>query len=144
MGQVETNQTKMVIEHDLEAELSGKVEDGNIKLDTADMDALGARIREVRIKSRYLKKEDERLRELILAHPLAKLGYGNESIEIGKNDSVDMTAELVLSLIKAKKLNEALNVSISVPKVRKLAEKNDEIAQAYENAKFTGRKVCTR
>ena len=136
--------SKSVIEHDLEAELSGKVVDGEIKLDTTDIDELSARLRVVRIKLRALKKEDDRVRQLILAHPSAKVGFGNRAIEISANETVDITPELLSALADSKKINEAVNISFSVPKIRKLAETNATIAEAFGAARLVGRKIKTK
>ena len=128
---------------ELAAKLEGQVtEDGDIKLDTTDLEAVGARIKEVRGLLAPLKKEEERLRKLILSHPKAKEGYHNLSIKITGSDEVDTTSPDVLSaLVQSKVLNEAMNISFSAPKIRKLAEKHEDIAKALKKAKQRSRKI---
>lgn len=130
---------------EIETELSGELDEstGNIKLDTADLDAVSARLREVRIKQRALKKEEDRLKVLVLSHEHAKIGYSNEFIQIVSMDNLETTPELLEALITTKKLNEAFNMSISIPKIRDLAEKHKVIAKAYQNSLFEGRKIKT-
>jgi hypothetical protein len=121
---------------DFEHELTGKVaEDGTIVLDTTDLDAVGARLKAVRQLAARCKKEDDRLRKLILAHPSSKPGYRNLSIEIeGSQQMRTDNPELLAALMKAKLFGAACNMSLSPPKIRELAVKHPKIAAAIKHA----------
>jgi hypothetical protein len=126
-------------------ELSGEVkDDGTIVLDTKDLGALGRRINVVRKTASGAKKEEKRLRELILAHPDAKLGFNNGIIEIQPNESIEMTPQLEEALRSEGLYEEVLNVSVSMPKVRKVASTNPTIAAALKTARRVGRKVKSK
>lgn len=135
---------KPIEQVDLEAELGGKAEeDGSIKLDVTDLEAIGARLREVRKKKATLKKEEDRLRTLVLGHPDSKVGFSNGSIIISSSQEMNTNSpELLAALEKTGTLDEAYNKSISPPKVREIAKREAEVAAAITT--FTVRKVKIR
>ena len=134
---------KDVADVELEAKLEGQVtETGDIKLDTADLEAVGARLKEVRAKARTLKKQEDQLKALILSHPQAKAGYANAHIEIEGTETIDLEdPELLLALMKTKTFAAACNLSLSQPKVREIAEKKKDVAAVVK--KLRGRKIKT-
>ena len=126
MGLADIVHGKQEEQVDESTKLEGKVDEktGDIKLDTADLDALSARIKQVRAEIKPLKAEEDRLRKLILAHPDASAGYSNRSITIKPTEDLNLDdPELLHALYKAKVLGEAMNMSLSKPKVRKIAER---------------------
>lgn len=127
----------------VETELGGQVTpDGEIKLDTADIEAITAELKKVRNETARLKKEEDRLKALLLAHPQAKAGFCNSSIEIEGTSSIDLeNPALLAALMKKKVFTEACNLSLSQPKVRKLAEKHAEISAAV--TMLHGRRIKT-
>lgn len=133
-----------VAEIDFEHELSGEVTaDGIIKLDTTNLDVIGARLRAVRQLAAKCKKEDERLKKLILAHPDSKPGYKNSAIEIeGSQQMMTDNPELLVALMQTNNFAAACNMSVSQPKVRALAETEPKIADALRYS--TVRKVKQR
>jgi hypothetical protein len=123
--------------------LEGQVDaEGEIQLDVRDLNALGARLKEIRVATRALKKEEDRLKKLINSHPKAKVGYSNASISITSSPTIDTDNPLLLAaLMKTKTLNRALNMSLSVPKIREIAETEKLVAEAVTFAQ--GRKIKT-
>jgi hypothetical protein len=134
---------KDIAEVELEAKLEGQVtETGDIRLDTTDLDAIGAKLKEVRAKQRTLKKEEDALKALILSHKNAKAGYANQSIEIEGTESIDLQhPPLLAALMKTKTFGAACNLSLSQPKVREIAAKNKDVAAAIKMQH--GRKIKT-
>lgn len=134
---------KDIAEVEIEAKLEGQVlETGDIKLDTTDLEAIGARLKEVRAKQRTLKKEEDALKALILSHRDAKAGYANRSIEIEGTETIDLEhPPLLAALLKTKTLGAACNMSLSIPKVREIASKNKDVAAAIKMQH--GRKIKT-
>jgi len=101
-----------------------------------------ARIKEVRTKLSALKKEEEKLRKEILAHPLCKEGYNDESVVIGGFEQLDLeNQKLVAALHSEGVFEQAVNISLSSPKIKAIGEKNEVIARAIEVATSRGRKV---
>lgn len=143
-GKTQPEPADPVEQLDFEHELGGTIdEDGKIVLDTTDLEAIGARLKAVRGLQAKCKKEDERLRKLILAHPDAKPGFKNTSIEIeGSQQMRTDNPELLVALMQTKTFGEALNLTISAPKVRAIAEKEPKVAEAVRYA--TVRKVKQR
>jgi len=127
----------------VETQLEGTVDAaGDIQLDVRDLDALGARIREIRISKRALDKEEKRLKGLINSHPRAKPGYVNSSISITGSESIDVTgADLLGALLETKTLNQAVNMTLSIPKIREIAAREPKVAKAITYT--TSRKIKT-
>jgi len=124
------------------AELGGSVEeDGTVSLDVKDLVALGQAIKETRKIESAAKKEVARLRELILAHQDARIGYRNDVLSIVEHETVAETDELV-AVLKAEGFYESVVMtSVSVPRVKAVAENNKKVAAALKRARRVGRKV---
>jgi hypothetical protein len=124
-------------------ELGGQVTpDGELKLDAADIDVVTARLKEVRVGMAALKKEEDQLKALLLAHPKAKAGFINSSIEIEGTQTIDLFhGPLLAALMEAKVFPQACNLTLSQPKVRALAAKHPKIAA--EITTLHGRKIKT-
>jgi len=125
-------------------ELKGQVDEttGDIKLDTANLEVITARLKEVRDMMKPLKKEEDQLKKLILAHPDAKAGFSNAHVNITATDAFDLDSpDLLYALHKAKVLGEAMNMSLSIPKVRKIAERVKSVDKALKT--LSGRKIST-
>jgi hypothetical protein len=115
-------------------ERSGTIKpDGKIVMDTADIDTLTRRLNEVRGQIGDLKKEEERLRVLILQHPSAKPGFDNGMIMVKGTEEIDLEdPELLAALLACGRLNEAVNMSLSAPKVRQIASIEPKVAAAVK------------
>ena len=101
--------------------LEGQVTNDGIKLDTTDMDALGERIKAVRLELASLKKEEERLRKLILVHPDARVGFSNAHIEIaGEERLVSDDPKMLAFLEENDLLGGVSELKVSVRKLRRL------------------------
>jgi len=114
----------------LDAKLAGKVTKDGITLDTMDLDALGERLLELRVRMSADKKEADRLRDLILTNTLATEGYANPFIEIkGADYLVENDPKTVAYLRKHGLLEKVQDVKISKKKLRDLAEDNEGLAK---------------
>lgn len=115
-----------------EVELKGEVqENGTIKLDTTDLDAVGKALKIVRKRMAADRKEEKRLKQLVLEHPDAKIGYANQFIHISGSKEMDVEdPQLLAALVRTKTLNRALNMTLSAPKIREIAETEPEVAKA--------------
>jgi hypothetical protein len=109
-------------------ELEGKITEDGIKLDTTNLEAVGQRLAEVRTRIAADKKEEERLKKLILTNPLAKEGYCNGYIEIAGADSLVVDDPEMLAYLESRGLlSRVQDVKISVKKVRDLASEDEEL-----------------
>jgi hypothetical protein len=110
-------------------ELEGQVTEDGIKLDVTDLEAVGERLAEVRARLAADKKEEARLRKLVLTNPLAKEGYCNGFIEItGRDTLVTDDQEMLDYLENQDLLSGVQDTKISTKKLRKLAEEDEELA----------------
>lgn len=125
------------------SELGGQVTaDGELKLDTADITVVTAELKRVRNEMKVLKKDEERLKVLLLSHPLAKAGFINSSIEIEGTQSIDLfNGALLSALMETKTFTQACNLTLSQPKVREIAARTPDVAAAVEKAILHGRKI---
>ncbi len=115
---------------------------GEIKLDVTDIDVVTARLKVVRLEAAALDKEEKQLKSLLLAHPEAKAGFRNSSIEIEGTQSIDLlNGALLTALLETKTFTQACNLSLSQPKVREIAAKNIKVANAIKI--LHGRKIKT-
>ena len=109
-------------------------------IDIKNLPAMSRRLKEVRDEIAALKKEEDRLKSSILAHPDCKIGYADDGIKVTENREVDMEDQNLIDLLKKKdKWDEVTNVSISKPKLRAVAEEDKEIAEAI--VWLTSRKI---
>lgn len=111
-------------------ELEGQVTEDGIKLDVTDLEAIGERLAEIRARLAADKKEEARLKKLILTNPLAKEGYCNGFIEITGRDNIVTDDRDMLDYLENECLLEGVqDTKISVKKLRQLADENDELAE---------------
>jgi len=117
-------------------------ETGDIQLETANLEHLTSELKRIRTELKPLKKDEERIKKLILAHPDAKAGFRNAHVEITSTQTLNLDDPVLLAaLYKAKVLGEAMNMSLSIPKVRKIAERVKAVGKVLES--HTGRKIST-
>ena len=91
--------------------------------DPKDLSGLGSRLKEVRLEIASLKKEEEKLRKMILVHPESKVGYSNPYISIGGEDRlVKDDPKLIEYLEKNGLLDKVSKRTIEVRKLRRLGE----------------------
>lgn len=126
---------------ELKNKLGGQVSpEGDIKLDTADLSKVAARLKEVRAKVAVLKKEETQLKALVLSHPKAKAGYNDGNIEIEGTLEIDLgNPELLAVLMETKTFASCCNLTLSQPKVRDLAAVNSKVQAAIRTLK--GRRI---
>ena len=144
VGELKGKPEKKIDEVQLETELKGQVTpEGEIKLDTADIDVVTARLKEVRLKQAVLKKEESQLKTLLMSHPEAKAGFANSSISIEGTQTIDLAhGPLLAALIETKTFSQACNnPALSQPKVREIAAKKPSVAAAIKI--LHGRKIKT-
>jgi hypothetical protein len=111
-------------------ELEGQVTEEGIKLDVTDLEAIGQRLAEVRTRIAADKKEEDRLKKLILTNPLAKEGYCNGYIEITGADTLVTDEPEMLEYLEVEGLLSSVqDVKISTKKLRKLASEDEELAK---------------
>ena len=111
-------------------ELRGQVTEDGIQLDTVDLESVGERLSFFRTRIAADKKEEERLKKLILTNPLAREGYCNGYIEItGADTPVLDDPEMLAYLEEQDLLRGVSDTKISVKKLRKLASEDEELAK---------------
>jgi hypothetical protein len=121
--------------------LQGQVTpEGDIKLDSTDLNVVTARLKVVRGELADLKKEEGQLKALVLVHPDAKAGFNNGEIEIEGTITIDLEhGPLLVALMEGKQFASCCNLSLSLPKVRALAKTDPKIAAVIKTLK--GRKI---
>jgi hypothetical protein len=123
--------------------LEGQVTPEGIKLDTTDLEAVGERLAELRVRMAADKKEEDRLKKLILTNPLAKEGYCNNYIEITGADTLVLNDPDMLAYLEANGLvGKVSDTKISAPKLRALAAEDEKLAELLVFDR--GRKVNKR
>lgn len=120
---------------ELAQELQGRGEESQggklLFLDVTNLPKLSIRLKKVREEIARLKKDEDRLKSLILAHPDSKIGHSNDSIKIGETTTPD-TEDPHLHAVLRKKghWDKVATVSISKPKLREVAEEDEDVAKA--------------
>ncbi len=102
-------------------------------LDVNNLPALCRRLKEVRDEAAALKKEDDKLKRTVLAHPEAVIGYSCDAMHISETETPDVDDLALRILLKKKGYWERVTeTKISVPTLRALAEEDPEIFEAIE------------
>jgi len=111
-------------------ELEGQVTDGEIKLDTMDLECVAERLVFFRTRIAADKKEEARLKKLVLTNPKAREGYCNSYIEINGADTLVMDDPDMLAYLEEQDLLTGIqDTKISAKKLRALAAEDEELAK---------------
>ena len=128
----------------LAAELQGLVEDEDriLIIDVNNLQAMCARLKQVRDQTALLKKEEDRLKRSILAHPNCKIGYSDDAMKVDEKKDFQENETLFAMLKKKGKWEEVTSTKISVTALRAVAEEDKEIAESI--TWLTSRKLVKR
>lgn len=128
----------------LAAELQGLTEDENsiLVIDINNLPAMSARLKQVRDQTATLKKEEDRLKRSILAHPDCKVGYSNDAIKVDPKQDFAEDEVLIEMLKKKGKWEEVTSTKISIKALRAAAEEDEDIADSI--TWLTSRKISKR
>lgn len=126
-------------------ELQGLVEDEDsiLIIDVNNLLAMNARLKQVRDQAAKFKKEEDRLKRSILAHPDCKVGYSDDFIKVDPKEDFQED-EILLAMLKKKGVYESVSSprKISVVSLRAAAEEDEDIKNAI--TWLTSRKLTKR
>lgn len=102
-------------------------------IDVNNLVAMSRRLKRVRDEIAVLKKEEDRLKTSILAHPDCKVGYSNDGIKVTPKKEPDTEDEKLVALLKKKGYWDRVSkTSVSLPKLREVAAEDKEIADTIK------------
>ena len=117
-------------------------DDRILVIDINNLQAMCARLKQVRDQSALLKKEEDRLKRSILAHPDCKIGYSNDAIKVDPKEDFAENETLIEMLKKKGKWEKVTSTKISITALRAVAEDDQDIADAI--TWLTSRKLVKR
>lgn len=108
-------------------------------------ESISRRLWAVRKIANFLKKEESTLKDMLASCPGVRPGYKNAFIEITPVPVLDTKSESLLEAIRELGVEDLVYTkTLTVKKLRAVAETNEELQKAIEKATISGRRVNSR